>query len=278
MSFPEIFTRVALLVALSLLSTAAAVIAGEPPLTLQADLFHIKGSIHVEASDAEVDLLGYSGNRATKTAVAPRVKCSSTILRAPTYDVSDFMMRNGLAMPSGSHAIYSPGAKLLYFESTASDQELTRTILSPAPTDAHYLMSFDVLVTLKSAGKTETLLDAKSVPFISGQRMELASKGDNDVRLTLEGVIGPDGEAMDVNVEAGIQAHGKSLSKKTMWTTRRSKPEETTLGKLGDATVTLQIQTHLDWDYFGPPVLETPEKKAAAIKEIQKALRDTVGR
>jgi hypothetical protein len=46
---------------------------------------------------------------------------------------------------------------------------------------------------------------------------------------------------------------------------------ETTLGKLGDATVTLQMKTRVETEYWGPGVLATAEKKMEAIKEIQKA-------
>lgn len=276
MRLPEMLMRVFPMAALSI-AVCSTFGADESPAQqkLKADLILHPYPIHVGQAEQEADLLGYVGSYVTKITVAPRVKCSSTILREPVYDVSGFLKPHGLELPAGSRALYSSNTGLLFLELTDSDRTLADSLLAVAGIEGFPLLSVDVLVTLKSPIKTETLLDVKTVPFVSGQRLEFMAKGERRVRVAFEPVIGPDGETIDVDLDVDIQTHGGSLHKEIKKPMRASKGEKEELGTLVEADVTLQIQTHFERDYFGPPVLETPEKKAAALAEIQKALRST---
>jgi hypothetical protein len=266
------------LVMLPVLALARAAAAEEPPVKLVADLIHVKNyPLHVVMED-EKDLLGYRWARMSKAKGLPRVKSPCAVLHEPVFDVSAFMISNGLVLPPGSHALFSPSAELLYVESTAPDLDMARTALSPGPNRAHYLFSLDILVSLQSVDKTEVLLEVKSLHFSSGQHVEYEAKGEGRVQLVMEPIVGPEMDAVDMQMEADIQAHGGSMKKEVKKTVELTKPVEVELGKLGDGTVTLRMQAHLDVDYFGPPALETEAKKATAIEEIQKALHTAHGR
>lgn len=275
MRLPEMLMRVGLLAVLSMAICAASAADEQSARPkLKADLLHVRYPLQIEDFDRNV--LGYPGSGMRIVKIAPHVKCTSTILREPTYDVSGSMTGHGLEMPPGSRAIFSPGAQLLFFESIASDVESLQTIVSPFPARVHGLLSMDLLLTLKSAAKTETLMDMKSMPFLSGQRLEFGAAADQRVRLIVEPVMGPDGEKMDFRFEVKMQKGRDSLNKEIHQLVSLSKPQEIEMGTLGGATVTLRLQTRRELDYFGPPVLETEAKKAAAIEEIQKAFRGNV--
>lgn len=275
----RVFRYACWLVVLAVLALARVALAGDPPPKLEADLIHLKNYPAHVVTDDEDDLLGYSWARLIKAKVLPRVKSPCAILPEPVFEISSSTVVYGLAMPPGSHALYSPKAELVYIESTPADVDLVRTALSPTPTREHALWSMDILLELKSAERTETLLEVKSMPFQSGQRMELGATGLGRVQLILEPIVfGPEEDEFHLSMEANVQANGKSLKREFIGKMKRSKPEPIELGMLGNATVTLRLTTHLEIDYFGPPVLETDAKKATAIEEIQKALRKVPAR
>jgi hypothetical protein len=257
---------------LLLVAQAPVACADEPPAKFKAALIWIRGWPGLMVSESEEDVLGNRMSRVSKARLLPQVKLPSGILRAPVFDVSSEMKKQGLKMPHGSHALYSPSAELFYIESIPDEVGLAETFFWGAGY-ANTLVSVDMTIVLVSAGKTETLLEVKSMPFVWGQRMGFSTRGEGYANLFVDATLGPDDDTIDLNVLTDIQMRGQSLKKEFRKTISRSKPEDIEIGSLGDAVVTARMVTHRDTDHFGPALFETEARQAAAIAEIQKALQ-----
>jgi hypothetical protein len=202
------------------------------------------------------------------------VGLNSNVLRGPVFDVREGLRKNGLSLPKGSRALFCPGEELLYLELTADELEVARTLFGPYHNVSRSIFTADIVVALETKGKEpKRILETKSVPTISGQKQSYKVTGDVNVDLSLETVVGPDGDAMNVHIDATVGVAGKIVKIDTSWLTKISKQDSITIGKLGDADVVLQLTPHRLTDYWGPPVLETPDKKTKALKAIQESLK-----
>lgn len=252
----------------------------------RADLIHIRFPLHIYTYGL-LDDHPDGSLLPMKVKVAPRVKCPSDILKEPTYDVSERMRTCRLAMPVGSRAIYSPGAELLFLETTESDhkrlEEVWQEFWFPPAANWHAVYSLDVRVFSKRGHKTTLLLDIKGATILSGwraepTRLELAASGEGSVRLRMEPVIGPDGQTCQIELEAVIKARDQSSIEKIVKMEVRppTETEEMEMARFGESIVTLRIQVHRQLEYVGPPALARPAAKVAAIKEIRSALPGVV--
>lgn len=248
--------------------------AAEPAPKLERELLHVKYPIHVMVEAQVWDPLGYSDRRPKAATIAPRMNLNSNILRGPVFDVLESLRKNGLSLPKGSRALFSPGEELLYLELTADELELARTLFGPFFNVSRQILTTDIVVALEMKGKEpKRILETKSVPTISGQKQSYQVTGDVNVDLSLESVVGPDGDTMDVHIDATVGVAGKTVKIDTSWLTKISKQDSITIGKLGEADVVLRLTPHRLTNYWGPPVLETSDKKTKALEEIQESLK-----
>lgn len=257
-------------IALFLLLLTRIGLADDPPPKLEANLIYLGSYPYHVVVDGGKDLLGYDRWRVDKAKFRPQVKCPSSVLAEPVFDVFSEMVHQGVKMPPGSRALFSPGAGLFYIESTREDVELVESFVYAMY--SHFLLSIDLSITLVSPGKTEILQEVKGLPWESGQHLELISKGAGRCDLTLDPTAGFDEDMINIGLEADLAMDGKTLKKSLKKKISYSHPEDMELGALGAATVKVRLQPHRHLDYFGSPFLETDAKKAAAIAEIRKAL------
>ena len=180
-----------------------------------------------------------------------------------------------MVIPKGAHALFSPNDELLFISSTSEDLELAKVLLSPWPDDWRELISFDVHVAVTRGKKLErSVLNAESLGFVSGQRITIDVKGETNLSLGIEPVVGPDplGDIFDLSVEATVAAAGKSIHVSHTYLIALSKGFSTTLGKLGDKSIIITFRFHKYRNFVGPDPTETPEKKAEAIGKIEAEL------
>lgn len=248
-------------------------IADEPAPHFVSDLLHVKEAVHV-TPELHVSRNGDRPRHdSIKAVISPEILPSLDAFQGKVYDVSATLRERGMTLPKGSHALYGPQSQTLYIESTPDDVEIAQAMFYSEPPPVEY--TADIHVVRKSAGKEEVLLDVKSVPLVDGRSLELKTSGRQSLHL----LIGPNfgrfyygAPFIDIGVEAKVQEGDNSLSMLSSWLMHHSKPREAMLGRLGDATVTLSIQTHSRQGRWGDDPESEKENKAAAIKKIQEEL------
>jgi hypothetical protein len=243
------------------------------PVKFFRDLFHVNFPMHVISEGEANDPVGFSGKVIpTRMKFAPTVAHPSNILRPPVYDATGTLKGWGLNVPPGSIAHYSPSSQLLFVSLPVDDLDLLKLPLD-GPGDRIPMHTFDVRVSTQADQKEKLpIFEAKSVGIKSGQLVELHLHADATVDLKIEPVIGPDGELMDLNIEALVEIQGKSMSVKSTFLTNLSKPLAITLGKLDGKSVVFEFQPHRQFEYTGPAETQTEAAKAKAIAVIRAAM------
>jgi hypothetical protein len=246
----------------------------EVPGKLQSDLIYIRYPLHVITDGIVADPVGGGENLLPeKIRLAPRLKHSSGILDAPVYDIRDVFRRFGLRLPENSVAIYSPRSALLFVKSTQNDLELVDELLKPRDSGGRVTFTWDIRVNKRVAdGESENILEAKSLSLISGRTIELNVSGKIPVHLSLEPVVGPDGETWQVFLDGSVATDKKTIAIKADLQPKTSRHSAVSLGKFDDGNVEVGIEIHRNSEWVGPPALQTKELKAAAIREIESAL------
>lgn len=245
--------RALVFLVMAMLAFSRSLLAEEPALKFKADLIYVTYPLQ------------YIYDQAPKA-----VRCSSSVLQSPVFDVSPWMRKNGVKLPEGSEALFSPQAKLFYINSTEEDVAVANSFMGSS--SGIGFISIDLRAAIKSRRNGDILLEAKSVPVPAIPRnIEFAVTGKTSLHLTLRPVVAPDGATVDTDVEAEAHSTGKSFKVTSTWTTHLAASEETTLGKLGDSVVTLRMKTRVVSESWDVEALSSKEKKAEAIKEIQQA-------
>jgi len=234
------------------------------------DLLHVSIPIHKESEW----VFNSKDEPPEKETLAPRAPLRSSVLPAPVFDVSDYLRKNGVIMPRGSQALFSPGKELLFIRASADNVALSRTLFSPMPRDWGAQYTLNLQVSVKKPEKArERVLNVVSAPMVSGQQVKFGVEGKTPVQIILEPIVGPDGDEVDLVAEVVVGTAEDGVTMSNMLKTRISKVSEIVLEKPGFAVVTLRLQMHRETAYWGPLPLATPAKKAEAVKEISQALR-----
>jgi len=260
----------------------AALATAQQRAPLQEELLHVRYPIHVEfGSNSVEDRLSYGNARQEKpekATVAPRVRLRSKILGEPVFDVTEFLRKNGAALPESSSALFCPREELLYLKCTEDDLEMIRTMLKPFPADDGFFYTLDLQVFFQPAGKERAkVLQVKSVPMISGQSMSFRVEGETPIQFTLDPVVGPDTKSVVMAAETIVGNPGKSASISSAWEMEIAKERDVAIEKPGTPIAIFQLLVHHQRTYLGPRVLATAESKAEALKEISTALKNAGG-
>jgi hypothetical protein len=238
-----------------------------------SDLVHVTSPIHI-TPDVHVSRFDKPPKPGSvKAVISPEVTHLTNRLGNKVYDVSTALRKTGMTLPKGSHALYTPESKTLYIDSIPDDVEIAQAMFYSEPPPVEYTM--DLRIVLKSAAREETLFEVKSVPLVEGRELKFNTSSRDSLRM----IVAPQFDhfsygfpAIDVGFNLQVRSGNDSISVTDSWLMHHLKPVEAMLGRLGDATLTLSIQTHTRQGRWGDDAESEKENKAAAIKEIQEAL------